>query len=160
MYSSSVPSCFVADIGRHYKLYITLGLLVPRHECPISIYKVGIPISVLRQQSASSSKSQQGARGGPIPSRFSYLVGRLHCCAYTSDSTANKDLLTAQGFPLSEASLSRQQVFGVPCATALAGCIPCCCRNILQRTAVLFCHYGFDATTGCVSTHLGCKAVW
>ena len=55
--------------------------------------------------------------------RFSDLVSSLHYCADTSDSTANKDLLTAHAVALSEASLSRQQVFGMPCFLVVQGCV-------------------------------------
>ena len=62
-----------------------------------------------------------------MPGRM-FLSGNL-CCANASDSTADKGLLTAQAFPFSEASLSRQQVninvFGMLCPKALAGCILC-----------------------------------
>ncbi len=88
----------------------------------------------------SSLRQSHGARGEPIPGNFFDLVSRLHSCAKTSDSTANEGLLTAQACPLSEASLSRQQIFGTPCVLALADSILCCCTNwILKMTAVLFC---------------------
>ncbi len=58
-----------------------------------------------------------------------------------SKSEGNIILLTEQALPLSEASLSRQQVFGTSCVLALADSTLCCCINwILQITAVLFCH--------------------
>ena len=75
------------------------------------------------------------------PLSYLYLGNRQHRCANTSDSSAKEGLLTAQACPLSEASLSRQQVFGTFCAKALADCILCCWSLwILQLTAVLCCH--------------------
>ena len=75
------------------------------------------------------------------PLSYLYLGNRQHRCANTSDSSAKEGLLTAQACPLSEASLSRQQVFGTFCAKALADCILCCCSLwVLQLTAVLCCH--------------------
>ena len=85
--------------------------------------------SVSASASTSKSRGQGGLEGaweGPIPGkRFSDLVSRLRCCANTSDRTAIKVLLTAQAFPLSEASLSRQQVSGMPCARLLLAAYSC-----------------------------------
>ena len=66
---------------------------------------------------------------------------QLSCQLSCNSSTQLSGLLTTQAFPLSDASLSRQQAFGIPCAKALADCILCCSRNwILQMTPVLLCH--------------------
>lgn len=54
----------------------------------------------------------------PISGTFCDMVSRLHCCAVTGDSIANKGVLTAQAFLVPEASLSRQQNFGTARAKA------------------------------------------
>ena len=58
-----------------------------------------------------------------------HLASSLYSCANTSDSTGTEGLLSAQSCPLSEASLSKKQVFGVPCTKAIADCTLCCCTK-------------------------------
>ncbi len=85
---------------------------------------------------------------------MSEIVSPLHYCAYATGYRQNRNLLTEQALPLSEGSLSRQQVFGISCVLALADSTLCCCRNwILQITAVLFYHERgpTEGTGSCVS---------
>ena len=67
---------------------------------------------LLAQSAVSVCVKVKGQGEGQSLAKFSDLVGTLHCCANASESTANKAWLTAQAFPLSGASLSRQPVFG------------------------------------------------
>ena len=81
--------------------------------------------AVSSQQSAVSSQRlcrshSQGARGGPKSGIvFFELVWRLLCCAYASDSTENKGLLTDQALLLSKESLFRQQALDLLVQTLL-----------------------------------------
>ena len=89
----------------------------------------------------SSLPSKSKVRRHQTLPKFSEIVSPLHYCAYATGCRENRSLLTEQALPLSEGSLSRQQVFGTSCVLALAVTTLCCCINwILQITAVLFCH--------------------
>ena len=95
--------------------------------------------SVQEKLSARDTGADKGQGEGQSLTISFDLVSRLPGCAYASDSTAIKALLTAQTLPLSEASMSRLQMFGTSCAKALADCILCCCLGWMpQLTAVLF----------------------
>ena len=86
------------------------------------------------------SKSKSKVRRHQTLPKFSEIVSPLHYCAYATGCRGNSSLLTEQALPLSEGSLSRQQVLGTSCVLALPVTTLCCCINwILQITAVLFC---------------------
>ena len=66
--------------------------------------------------------------------KFSEIVSPLHYCGYATGCREKRSLLTEQAVPLSEGSLSRQQVFVLaPAVSTLC----CCIKWILQVTAVL-----------------------
>ncbi len=89
----------------------------------------------------SPSHDMSAVRRHQTLPKISEIVSPLHSCAYATGCTENRRLLTEQALPLSEGSLSRQQVFGASYVLALADSTLCCCINwILQITAVLFCH--------------------
>ena len=92
------------------------------------------------EDAVSSLLKSKVRRHQTLP-KVSEIVSPLHYCAFATGCTENRSLLTEQALPLSEGSLSRQQVFGTSCVLALADSTLCCCTNwILQLTAVLFCH--------------------
>ncbi len=131
-------------------------------------FRLRSKIGVAFAQRKSCWRSQQSAsrqREGQYLAISLGLVSRLHSCATVSDSTANEGLLSAQACTLSQASWSRQQVFGTPCVLALAGSKLCCCTNwILQMTVVLFCHecrprQGIGSYVSCVPHSCQVKAV-
>jgi len=93
------------------------------------------------QSAVSSLPSKSKVRRHQALPKISEIVSPLHYCAYATGCRENISLLTEQALPLSEGSLSRQQVFGTSCVLALADSTLCCCINWrLQITAVLFCH--------------------
>ena len=67
------------------------------------------------------------------------VVSQLYCCAYASDCTETKGLLTALSVP--EESLSRPKAVALSCALALASCLLLHWGKwIRQKTAGKFCH--------------------
>ena len=100
-----------------------------------------ILLSTTRSQRRSLPFKSTVRRHQTLP-KFSEILSLLLCCAYATGCTENRSLLTEQAlFPLSEASLFRQQSSASSYEVGLAAWLLLCCRKwILQVPAVLFCH--------------------
>ncbi len=107
-------------------------------------YRLDANTGVAFAQRKSCWRSLRQSQGEGQSLEIVLELVRLHGCLNASGTTANEDLLSAQTCPLSETSLSRQQlllkVLGTLCVPALVDHILLLHKWILQKTAVMCCH--------------------